>query len=324
MENQRLLKIRVTVGTLEVNPDEIEGLPNPLSKESHVQALLRGYGHKIAADLFLRGGQVLLVNQVHLVQDDQSASVYSVTSQDVGQPIVSAVVSHQNAAITDSVLLNYSLYSCRGELGKFDARGQRKATLVAPSDDHVGGLLVDPNAHLMKLMLQQLYLTRLKHVQDQQDQVRVSRHRQNSSPSATSRRSTADDSWQVKNLNISTIVPEYSRDHRQSSESVGCHLRPGVRQPIQNRRLAHAGKTNQNYGRVASLLDLESRSSALGSGALELSSKPGELGLQQPNMMLSMLVDLGLTHLPLDLLNLLRKTHHESPRSTLIKVQGLL
>src|SRR6266516_1036591 len=244
------------VGTHEVNPDEIEGLPDPLSKEVHVQALLCGYGHKIAADLFLRGGQVLLVNQVHLVQDDESASVYSVPSPDVDQLIVSDVVSHQNAAITDPVLLNYSLYSCWSELGKFDARGQRKATLVAPSDDHVGGLLVDPNAHL------------------------------------------------------STIVKEYSRDHRQSSDSVGCHFRLCVRQTIQNRRLAHAGKTNQNYRRVASLLDLESRSSAFGSGALELSSKPGELGLQQPNMMLSVLVDLGLTHLPLDLLNLLRKTQH--------------
>src|SRR5205807_9676430 len=196
-ENQRLLKIRLSVGTLEVNPDEIEGLPDPLSKDVHVQALLRGYGHKIAADLFLRGGQVLLVNQVYLVQDDESASVYSVPSQDVDQLIVSDVVSHQNAAITDPVLLNYSLDSCWSELGKFDARGQRKATLVAPSDDHVGGLLVDPNAHLMKLMRLQLYLTRLKHVQHQQDQVRASRHRYNYAPSATSRRRTAEDSRQV-------------------------------------------------------------------------------------------------------------------------------
>src|SRR5260370_40956425 len=145
----------------------------------------------------MRGGKVMRVNQVHLVKDEESASVYSVPSQDVDQLVVSDVVSQQNAAITDPVLLNYSLYSCWSELGKFDARGQRKATLVAPSDDHVGGLLVDPNAHLMKLMLQQPYMTRLKHIQDQQDQVRVSRRRYNSSPSATSRRSTADDSRQV-------------------------------------------------------------------------------------------------------------------------------
>src|SRR5260370_8963056 len=133
----------------------------------------------------MRGGKVMRVNQVHLVKDEESPSVYSVPSQDVDQLIVSDVVSHQNAAITDPVLLNYSLDSCWSELGKFDARGQRKATLVAPSDNHVGGLLFAPNALLMKLMLQQPYLTPLKHVQDQPDQFRFPRPPLHPSPLPT-------------------------------------------------------------------------------------------------------------------------------------------
>src|SRR6267378_657356 len=45
--------------------------------------------------------------------------------------------------------------------------GESLSSLIASRDNHIRGFLVDPNPHSMKLMLQHLYLSWLKHVQDQ-------------------------------------------------------------------------------------------------------------------------------------------------------------
>src|SRR5207248_7296433 len=160
---------------------------------------------KIASNLFLRSSKVLLVYQVHLVQDDQGGNIPPVPGQHVNQLLVCDIFAYQNAAITNPVGFDYSLDSCRGQFRKLDTGGESEPSLTAPIDDHIGRLLVDPNTHRMKLILQQLDLPRLKHIQDQQYEVRVPGDRENSPSPPSSRRCTADDSWKVEDLNVRSV-----------------------------------------------------------------------------------------------------------------------
>src|SRR5438552_11208886 len=66
-ENKRLVEVRFAIWTLQVDPYEIQSLPDPFREHVHVQALLRRYGHEISSNLFLHYREILLVDQVHLV-----------------------------------------------------------------------------------------------------------------------------------------------------------------------------------------------------------------------------------------------------------------
>src|SRR5207248_9649033 len=123
-ENELFLEVRVTVRTFQIYSDEIEGLPDSISEDVHVQSLLSGYGDKIASNLFLRSSKVLLVYQVHLVQDDQGGNIPPVPGQNVNQLLVCNIFAYQNATITNPVGFDYSLDSCRGQFRKLDTRGE--------------------------------------------------------------------------------------------------------------------------------------------------------------------------------------------------------
>ncbi len=54
-------------------------------------------------------------------------------------------------------------------------------------------------------MLQQLHLSRLKHVQDQQDKIRVPRDRKNPPSPSPSRRCAADNPRKIQNLDVRSV-----------------------------------------------------------------------------------------------------------------------
>src|SRR5947209_7069362 len=110
----------------------------------------------------------------------------------------------------------------------------------------------------MKLMLQQLHLSRLKHVQDQQDKVRVPCHRENSPSPSPTRRCSADNSRKIQNLDVRSVETQNPRDNGESCEGVRCNFRLGIRQPVQNSRLTNTREAYENDRCVTALADLES------------------------------------------------------------------
>src|SRR5712664_788434 len=165
----------------------------------------------------------------------------------------------------------------------------------------------------MKLMFQNLHLSRLKHVQDQQDKVCIPCHGEDSPSPAAAGRCTADDSWKIENLNIRTIETQDPRHNRESCERVCRHFRLCIRQPVQNSGLTNAGESDENHRCVTAFANLEGRSATLRGGTFQLLVQPCELGFEEANMVFGFLVDLGLLHLLLYLLNLLWKTQLALP-----------
>src|SRR5437773_4772758 len=129
----------------------------------------------------------------------------------------------------------------------------------------------------MKLILQQLDLPRLKHIQDQQYEVRVPGDRENSPSPPSSRRCTADDSWKVEDLNVRSVETQNPRNNREGCEGVCRNFRFRICQPIQNSRLTNTGEADENDCRVATLANLESRTSSLRSRGFQLLVQPGKL-----------------------------------------------
>src|SRR5260370_41926601 len=118
-------------------------------------------------------------------------------------------------------------------------------------------------------------------------------------------------------------MTENSKDNGKGCESVSRHFRLGVRQPIQNSRLANTGQADEDDRCIAAFADLEGRASTLGGGAFQLLVQPCELGFEQADMVFGFLVDLGLLHLLLYLLNLLWKTQLPLPLSCMPSTGGL-
>src|SRR5437867_6833156 len=164
----------------------------------------------------------------------------------------------------------------------------------------------------MKLILQQLDLSRLKHVQDQQYEVRVPGNRENSPSPPASRRCAADDSWKVEDLDIRSVETQNSRNNREGCEGISRNFRLSIRQPIQNSRFTNTGEADENDCRVATLANLESWTSSLRGRGFQLLVQPGKLGFEKADVVFGFFVDLGLLHLLLDLFNLLRETHSKN------------
>src|SRR2546430_5490297 len=185
-EDQRLLEIRVPVRAFQIDPDEVESLPYPLSEKVHVQSFLRRYRHKVASHLFPDRCEILLIHKIHLVQDDEAPDISPIPSQDVNQLIVRDVFSYQNTTVAETIRFRDSLDSCRRKLRKLHTGRQCQASLVRSGDCHVGWFLVYPNPHFMQFMFQHLHLSGLKHVQDQQDEICVPGHGEDSPSSSFS------------------------------------------------------------------------------------------------------------------------------------------
>src|SRR5207249_4372409 len=117
---------------------------------------------------------------------------------------------------------------------------------------------------LLKTTREETYLlSRLKHVQDQQYEVRVPGNRENSPSPPASRRRAANDSWKVENLDVRSVETQNPRNNSEGCEGICRNFRLSIRQPIQNSRLANTGEADENDCRVATLRNLEGGHSSL-------------------------------------------------------------
>src|SRR6266508_3221367 len=108
-------------------------------------------------------------------------------------------------------------------------------------------------------------------------------------------------------------MTKYSRDNSQRRKRVRSNLRFRIRQTVEDRRLAHAGKTDEDDRRISTFANLESRSTAFRGRGFKLCPQPSELCLEETYVVFCMFVNLGLLHLLLNLFDLLRKTHTAPP-----------
>src|SRR5438445_11725906 len=82
-KNERFLEISITIRTLQIYSDEIEGFPDFFGKKVHVQSLLGGYRDKISPDLCFRSRKILLVQMIHLVENNYRRTRSQVASYDI-------------------------------------------------------------------------------------------------------------------------------------------------------------------------------------------------------------------------------------------------
>src|SRR6266851_7640902 len=233
-EYQGFDKVRLPIGPLQVDPDKIQSTPDLIHQLVHVRVLLCGNRHEIFPDLLLDRVQVLLVHQVHLVQDQNRRSVFHTTRKNIDQLVIRNVVPNDDATVRDAESFHDSLDSCRSKLCQLERSCDRYSSLIRPVDSYIRRLLVQPNTHLVNLVQQGLQLTRLKYVQDQHDQVSIPGYRENSSPPSPARRGSTNYPGQVEDLNIGPIMPHDSWNNCQCGERVGGDLGLGIGQSVEN------------------------------------------------------------------------------------------
>src|SRR5436189_1300419 len=95
-EDERLLEVSLSIRTLQIDPHEVQSLPDPVREHIHVETLLRGDGHEIGTHLLFHGGEILVVDEVYLVEDDVRGHVSRVPSYYIDQLVVVDVLTNQN------------------------------------------------------------------------------------------------------------------------------------------------------------------------------------------------------------------------------------
>jgi hypothetical protein len=108
----------------------------------------------------------------------------------------------------------------------------------------------------------------------------------------TALRGALDDPGQVEELDARALVLDHARDRGERGELVCGGLGLGVRGLGEERALADGGEADQRDARVAGLADVEPDAGGpgLGRGLEQLRAVAGELGLEQPEVVLGRLL----------------------------------
>mmetsp|Transcript_41870 Transcript_41870/g.132018 ORF Transcript_41870/g.132018 Transcript_41870/m.132018 type:complete len:293 (+) Transcript_41870:287-1165(+) len=202
------------------------------------------------------------------------------TLDDVNQLVYSTVLTQGDLRVVDLVLLQDRLEDLRGDVGggvgELDV--ELDASLVMPLEVDVGLRLVQSDTEAVQLLLDQLLVGHgLAGIQDHKDQRARSRRADHSLAPSLAVLGPLDDTREIQQLDLSSLVPDDARDTGQGRELVGSRLRVRPRHLRQQRRLADRGEADQTHSRVSCCLHVPPVSSSSCRFHLALDLLPPEL-----------------------------------------------
>src|SRR3989442_710959 len=321
----RLLEVGVAAPPAHVNPDKVELLVELLLQGGQVHTSLGRDRDEVVVHFRREFIDETSVHEVHFVHDHQGGDVDAVAEQDVDELFIRDVLSHEDPGVVHIVDAKNVLHQLLAHLGELDVRGDRDASRVCHLYRNVRWLFVDPDSYRVQLSPQDSARLRLKDVHHEEYQVSVPRDRQDPLAEAPPGGGALDYPWEVEELNPGPVVVHDSRDDLQRRELVGADLRLRVRQPVEKGRLTHTGESDQDDGRIPRLLYVEPEGTA---GALRLlllllPLEPRQLRLQEPHVVLRLLVDLRPVQVVFYLFDLLRDSQTRPVLRTVHAILGM-
>src|SRR5438445_7098903 len=262
-----MLHVRATISRFQVDPDKIKRRPYSTPENFHVNILLRRQWN-IVAQLLLCGTKVFLVDQVNLVQNRQGRNIPSIPRHYIDQLIVRNVVSNDDTSVRNPVNLHDPLDRFLGEPRQLYRAGNGGSSFVCPCDYNIWPLLIQTYTHRLKLVPQQLDLTRLKNVQDQKNQIGIPSDGEDALASSFARACAADYSRKVENLDVSPVQSHNSRNNGQCCECVCCDFGFRIRQSVENGRFSDTRKPVQDYVCGSGFFDFKTLSSSFATAVL--------------------------------------------------------
>mmetsp|Transcript_35064 Transcript_35064/g.88587 ORF Transcript_35064/g.88587 Transcript_35064/m.88587 type:complete len:231 (-) Transcript_35064:217-909(-) len=134
---------------------------------------------------------------------------------------------------------------------------QLDSSLVVPLEVHVWLLLVEADPEPVQLLLDKLLVRdRLGSVKDNQDKRARSCSSDDALPPSLAVLGTLNNTRQIKQLDLGTLVPDDAGNTRQGRELVSSSLRMGTGELGEERTLTNRGKADEPDTRVSSCLDI--------------------------------------------------------------------
>src|SRR3989442_9022334 len=304
----RLLEVGLAAPSPHVYPDQVKLIVELLFQSGKVDTCLGRDRDEVVVHFRREFIDETGVHEVHLVHDHQGGDVDTVAEQDVYELFVCDVLPQEDPGVVHIVDAKNVLHQLLAHLGELDVSGDRDASRVCHLYRNVRWLFVDPDSYRVQLSPQDSARFRLKDVHHEEYQVSVPRDRQDPLSEAPPGGRALDYPREVEELNPRSVDFHDSRDDLQRRELVGADLRLRVRQPVEEGRLTHTGEPNEYDGRISGLLYVkpERTPGALRLLFLLLPLEPRQLRLQEPHVVLRLLVDLRPVQVLLYLLDLLR------------------
>src|SRR3989454_1447187 len=321
----RLLEVGVAAPPPHVYSDQVKLIVELLLQSGQVHTRLGGDRDEVVVHLRREFIDETSVHEVHLVHDHQGGDVDTVAEQDVDELFVCDVLPHEDTGVVHIVDTKNVLHQLLAHLGELDIRGDRDASRVCHLYRNVRWLFVDPDSDRAQLSPQDSARFRLKDVHDKEYQISVPRDRQDPLAEAPPGGRALDYPREVEELNPRSVDFHNPRDDLQRRELVGADLRLRVRQPVEEGRFTHTGESDQYDGRIPRLLYVkpERTPDALRLRLLLLPLEPRQLRLQEPHMVLRLLVDLRPVQVILYLLDLLRDSQTRPVLRTVHAILGM-
>mmetsp|Transcript_6671 Transcript_6671/g.13883 ORF Transcript_6671/g.13883 Transcript_6671/m.13883 type:complete len:244 (+) Transcript_6671:288-1019(+) len=227
---------------------------------------------------------------VDFVVEVKTGLVYPVTSHNIHELVNAYVFSYEHVRAHDPVLPQYLRYKLVGLWTQFRKRhgcGHRHPPRKFLPQHHVRWALVEPYSNGLQLHLQYLAVpvkSLFASVQNDQDGVGVSRHRNHlPSPSLSVRRSL-DDARKIQNLYLGSLVPHGSWYTREGGELVSRRLAHGLGQLSQKRRFPHrreADECNAGVSKAGHVKTWARLTTSAGAALQKLAAEFGQFRLQR-------------------------------------------
>src|SRR5438034_4890370 len=312
LHDERVRHVRVLPLRLQKDPHEPEGLVHLVLEFRDPHSLLRGDRHELpSGELGLESLDVLLGDQVDLIDHDEGLNVHAVPGEDIDQLVLRDVLAHDDRPVQVAPLPADLGDEVFVELRQLDGGIHPEAAAVRLRQGDVGGPLVQSDPREAELFLKDVHVG-LEDVDHEQDEVAASGDGKHFLAAAAALRRAADQPRHVEDLDLSAAVLQQPGDHIERCEVIRRDRARGVRDRIEERRLADGWESNEADGRVPALLDRIAGASAAGlePTRLLLILQARDFRLQLPDVVLRRLVVGRLLDLVLDRLDLLLEGGH--------------
>ena len=247
----------LTLG-LGVNTNEIKVFPNLLHELVEVPLVLGRDGNVMRA--LINDVELFNTDLIDLVKDEDARHIDSVTLNDVNKLVDGVVTSEVNVSVGDSVLGADRLDRLIGHVSHCNthALDDVDATLVLSLEDDVWGLLVEPDTETLELILDLASMgERLDHIENDEDARASSSDTDNLSTTTLTILGTFNNTGEIEQLNLGTLVAVYTGDASERCELVISSLGEITRQRGEQSGLTDGREADETDTSITRSLDVE-------------------------------------------------------------------
>ena len=224
---------------LRVYTDQVEVVPHLLHELIKVPFILGADGHVVGE--LIKEVKLFDCDRVNLVQNVDARNVDSVALNNIDKVIHGVVLSEDDVAVADFILVQNRPDSVIRHLGQLDAvaLGNGDTATVLPLQLDGGLFLVETDAEAFKLTLNDSLVSHgLLAVKHDQNESAGASHTNDLFTTTFTVLGTFDNTWQIEQLDLGATIVVHTRDTCQGCKLVICRFRERARQLGQECRLA--------------------------------------------------------------------------------------